>query len=132
MADDQAPTLGNTAQGLLTDIERLLGQRLGRLKDEVVGELGKATTAGASLGGGLGMAALGTILGGIGFVHMVHKVTSLPLWLCYAGSSAAACAAGAGMLAGGVKKVGEMNVIPEGAGRAVGAAAARAAEHVGA
>ena len=111
------PTLSNTAQGLLTDIEKLLGQRLGRLKDEVVGELGKATTAGASVGSGLGMTALGTVLGGLAFVHMVHKVTGLPLWLCYAGSSAAACSVGAGLLAEGVKKVSELDFVPEGTGR---------------
>ncbi|MBN9120749.1 MAG: phage holin family protein [Planctomycetes bacterium] len=120
MADAPAQSpLSNTTQGLITDIEKLLGQRLGRLKDEVVNELGKATTAGASFGGGLGMAALGTILGGIGFVHLAHKVTGLPLWLCYAGSSAAACAVGAGMLAEGAKKVGEMDVVPDGTGRAL-------------
>ena len=129
MTDTQTPALSNTAQGLLSDIERLLGQRLGRLKDEVVDELGKATAAGTSIGGGVGMAALGTILGGFAAVHLAHKVTGLPLWLCYAGGSALACAAGAGLLAEGVRKVGDLDLVPEGAGRVAGDVAARAAEH---
>jgi hypothetical protein len=130
VAADHSQTLSNTAQGLLTDMEKLLGQRLGRLKDEVVTELGKAATAGTSLGGGVGMAALGTILGGIGFAHVVQRVTGLPLWFCYTGSSALACAIGAGLFAEGVKKVGEMDTVPEGAGQAAGEVVSRAA-HAG-
>jgi hypothetical protein len=126
---DQTTPLSDTAQGLLSDIERLLGRRLGQLKEEVVDELGKATAAGASFGGGLGMAALGTMLGGIAFVHLVHKLTGLPLWLCYALSSGAACAAGAGLVAQGVRKVGDMDLVPAGAGRLAGDVAGRAAEH---
>jgi hypothetical protein len=114
-AGQSAP--GNNAAGLLSDIERVLGQRLSRLKDEVVSELDTATTAGASVGGGVGMAALGTILGGLAFVHLAHKATGLPLWLCYAGSSAAACALGAGLMTDGVRQAGEPDVVPAGTGR---------------
>jgi len=120
VADTQTQeTLSNTAQGLFKDMERLLSQRLDQLRDEVRDELGKATTAGASLGGGLGMAALGTILGGIGFVHLLQKVTGLPLWLCYAGSSATACVVAAGLVAEGVKKASELDILPEGTGQAM-------------
>jgi len=127
MAENNTGVLENTAQGLAADIERMLGRRLGRLRDEVVSELGKATAAGASFGGGLGMTALGTMLGGLAFVHLVHELTGLPLWLCYAGSSAAACAVGAGMFAEGVKKVGDMDLVPEGTGRVVREAVAAGA-----
>lgn len=127
MADTATQGLSNTAQGLMTDIERLLGQRLGQLKTDMVRELGKASTAGASFGGGLGMAALGTVLGGLAFVHFVHRVTGLPLWLCYAGSSAAACGVGAGLVAEGVRKAGDMDLVPEGAGRAARDVASEAA-----
>jgi hypothetical protein len=133
MAESQPQSaVGNAAEGMLKDIENLLGQRLGRLRNELVNELGKATAAGGSLGGGLGMAALGTILGGIGFVHLLHKATGLPLWLCYGASSAAACAVGAGMLTEGVKKVGEMDLLPAGTAEFAGDVARNAAEHVGA
>jgi hypothetical protein len=126
----QSQTLSGTAQGLMSDMERLLGQHLGRLKEQVVSELGKATAAGASVGGGLGMTALGTILGGLAFVHLVHRVTGLPLWLCYAGSSAAACAAGAGLVAEGARKVSQMDLIPDGTGQAARDVATSAARQV--
>jgi hypothetical protein len=131
VATEQSQSLGNVGQALVSDVERVLGQRLGRFREEIVDELGKMTAAGTSLGGGLGLAALGTVLGGIGFVHLVHKATGLPLWLCYAGASATACAVGSGMLTAGVKKVGELDVIPEGAQRLAGDVAQRAAEHAG-
>jgi hypothetical protein len=114
MADNVTTNLSTVAQGLLTDIEKVLGQRLGRLKEEVVAELGKATTAGGSVGGGLGMTALGTVLGGLAFAHLVRDVTGLPLWVCYAGSSAIACTTGAALIAQGVQKAGEMDLLPDG------------------
>lgn len=126
---DQGQSLSNTAEGLMRDIERALDQRLGRLKDQLADELGKAATAGAAFGGGLGMTALGTVLGGIGFVHLLHRATGLPLWFCYAASSATACAVGAGLVTQGVRKVGEMELIPEGADRAARQVAERTAEH---
>lgn len=117
MAETQTEMLSDTTRGLISDIERVLGQRLGRLQKELIQELSKASTAGASLGSGIGLAALGTILGGMGFVHLVNKATGLPLWLCYAGSSAIACSAAAGLLTKGAQQVGEMDIVPEGAGR---------------
>jgi hypothetical protein len=85
----------------------------------VVDELRKGATAGASLGGDLGMGALGTILGAQAFVHLLHHITGLPLWLCYATSSAIACGTAAGLLATGVRTVREMDIVPEGTGRVV-------------
>jgi hypothetical protein len=132
MADAQVNSaVGNTAQGMLKDIENLLGQRLGRLREELADELGKAAAAGGSLGGGLGLAALGTILGGIGFVHLLHRATGLPLWLCYAGSSAVACTLASGLVAEGVRKVGDLDVLPEGTADFAGDVAQHAAEHAG-
>jgi hypothetical protein len=77
------------------------------------------------------MAALGTILGGVGFVHLLHKSTGMPLWLCYAVSSAVACMVGAGLVSEGVKKVGELDLVTEGTKRVAGQVAERAAEHAG-
>jgi hypothetical protein len=119
MPDTQTQPFSNTTQGLLTDIENLLGKRLGQLQEEVLKELGKAATAGASVGSGLGMAALGTILGGLGFVHLLNKATGLPLWLCYGLGSAAACGTAAALVSEGVKKVGDMEMVPEGTGRRI-------------
>jgi hypothetical protein len=131
MAENATQPLSNTAQGLVSDMEAMLGRRLGQMKEEVVDELGKATAAGASLGGGLSMAALGTILGGLAFVHLMHKVTGWPLWFCYAASSAAACATSAGLVAEGVRQAGKLDFIPAETGRVARDVASRAAEHVG-
>jgi Putative Actinobacterial Holin-X, holin superfamily III len=128
MADQQTQSLSDVAQGIINDVERLVGQRLGRLGDQLKDELGKAATAGASFGGGAGMMALGTMLGGLAVVHILHKSTGLPLWLCYAACSATACATGAGLFAAGAKAASEMDVIPDGARRAVREAFAGARE----
>lgn len=114
-----ARSLGDTTSDLSSDLEKVIRQHVGELRDEVVDRLGKLTAAGAAFGGGAGMAVLGTVLGGLAFVHFVHKLTGLPLWLCYAGSSALACSAGAGLFAAGVRKASEVELLPEGAGRAV-------------
>jgi hypothetical protein len=129
MAENQTGTIGNDMQGLVSDIEQMLGRRLGRLREEVVDEFGKATAAGVSLGSGLGMTALGTILGGLGFVHLLHESTKLPLWLCYTISSAAACGVGAALIAQGARKAGDIEFLPEGSGRAARDVAKRAAQH---
>jgi hypothetical protein len=118
MAAKKTHSLADTAHDLSSDIEQVFRRHLSELRDDVLDELGKIGTAGAAFGGGLGMTTLGTILGGMAFVHLVHRVTGLPLWLCYAGSSAAACATGAGLFAAGVRKASEAEVLPDGAGRA--------------
>jgi len=100
-------------------VEGLVSQHLGRLAGQVKEELGKAATAGVSFGSGAGMFALGTMLGGVGVVHALHKATGLPLWLCYGLCSATACAAGAGLFAGGAKAASQIDLIPEGAKQTV-------------
>ncbi len=127
MADTQNQSLSDIAQGIYSDVEKLIGQHINRLASQAKDEIGKAATAGASFGGGAGMMALGTMLGGLAAVHMLHKATGLPLWLCYAGCSATACAAGAGLFAAGAKAVADMDVIPDGARRALQDALAGAA-----
>jgi len=116
----QASALPGVAQRVYSDVERLVGQHLGRLAGQVKEEFGKAATAGVSFGSGAGMMALGTVLGGIGVVHLMHKATGLPLWMCYGLCSATACAAGAGLFAAGAKAASELDLIPEGPGRRSG------------
>jgi hypothetical protein len=117
MADHVTRTLGDEAKMSSSDLEQVLQRHFGELRHQLLDELGKPTTMGAAFGGGAGMVALGTVLGGLAFVHLVHNVTRLPLWLCYAGSSAAACAVGASLVAAGVEKESELDIVPEGTGR---------------
>ena len=119
MAQAQTQSLSDSAQQVFSDVEKLIGQHLGRLAGQVKDEIGKAATAGASFGGAAGMFALGTMLGGLAAVHVLHKATGLPLWLCYAACSATACATGAGLLAAGAKTAADMDLVPDSARQAV-------------
>ena len=112
MAEQTHRTLADNSKTLSSDLEQVFQRHFGELREQVVDELGKLTTSGAAFGGGAGMAVLGTVLGGLAFVHLVHSVTRLPLWLCYAGSSAAACAVGASLVAAGVQKATELDMVP--------------------
>ena len=112
MAKAQDQSLSDVAQGIYSDVEKLIGQHLTRLAGQVREDLGKAATAGASFGGGAGMMAVGTVMGGMAAVHLLHKATGLPLWACYAACSATACAAGTGLFAAGAKAVSEIDLLP--------------------
>ena len=118
MAEERINSLAGSGQSVASDIEQVFREHFDELGTRLTNELGKLTAAGTAFGGGLGMAALGTVLGGIGFVHLVHRVTGLPLWLCYMGSSAVACSTGAGLFAAGSKKVSQMNLLPKHQGQA--------------
>jgi hypothetical protein len=127
MAQTQTPSVSDSAQQVFSDVEKLIGQHLGQLADQVKEQLGKAATAGLSFGGGAGMMALGTVLGGLAAVHMLHKATGLPLWVCYTLCSATACATGAGLFAAGAQRAADINLMPSGARQAVRDALARTA-----
>lgn len=103
----------NLAQGVYQDIEKLIGQHIQLLGRELKDELAKAAKAGASFGGGATFMALGTMLGGLATIHLIHKATGWPLWLCYAGCSATACAVGAGLVAAGAAQAADVRLIPE-------------------
>ena len=119
MAQTQTRSVSDSAQQVVSDVEKLVSQHLGQLADQVKEELGKAATAGLSFGGGAGMMALGTVLGGLAVVHMLHRATGLPLWLCYTLCSATACATGAGLFAAGAQKASDIDLVPTGARQAV-------------
>jgi hypothetical protein len=125
MAADTADNLTNLAQGILGDVEKLIGQQFNLVRQEMKGELEKAATAGVSLGTGAGAAAVGGLLGTLAVVHFVHEVTGLPLWLSYALTGGALAATGCGLLSAGVGQASQINLLPgltgdEGDGRSAG------------
>ncbi len=105
-------TLGDLAQGVVQDVERLLGQHLTLLRKEFAEKLDQVKPAVASLGGGTGAAALAGVLGSLAVVHLAHRVTGLPLWACYGGAAGLLGAASCGMLAEGVRRVSDLDPIP--------------------
>jgi hypothetical protein len=117
---ERTNTLTESAHSASSDIEQVFRRHMDELGDKVKDELGKLTSAGTAFGGGVGMAMLGTVLGGLAFVHLAHRVTGLPLWLCYAGSSALACTTGAGLFAVGTRKVSNVRLFRESNGHASG------------
>jgi hypothetical protein len=106
------PSLADVAQGIISDVEKLVSQKVDHLTDQLKTGASQAATAGASFGGGAGMMAVGTVMGGMAAVHLLHKATGLPLWACYAACSATACAAGTGLFAAGAKAVSEIDLLP--------------------
>ncbi len=119
MAQTQTQSLSDVAESVYSDVEKLIRQHLSQLAEQAKKELGKAAAAGASFGGGAGMIALGTVLGGIGFVHALHRLTGMPLWLCYTISSATACATGTGLFAAGAQTASDVELLPRGTRRSV-------------
>ena len=75
--------LGALLGGIVRDAEVLLGQQIELAKVEVGREVRKAAGAGVSLAAGGGLTAAGGLLTGLAAVHLVHKVTRLPLWTVY-------------------------------------------------
>ena len=114
MAQTQTQSLSDTAKDVYSDVEKQIGQHLSRLAEQAKKEFAKVSAAGASFGGGTGMIALGTVLGGIGFVHLLQKITGMPLWLCYAVCSATACATGAGLFAAEAQATSNVDMDPRG------------------
>src|SRR4051812_34973660 len=70
--------------GLIADdAERLLVQHVDLLRSEFPRGLREVPPAIASIGAGVGLVAVGGILGSLMLVHGLHKSTRIPLWGCY-------------------------------------------------
>jgi hypothetical protein len=116
MARDTQPSapseISHLAEGALRDVERLLGQHLDLLKSELKEELTRARDAALGISAGAGAAAAGAALGTLMAVHLLHRVSRLPLWACYGavgGSLGLLCA---GLLRGGVKRAADLSLVP--------------------
>lgn len=104
---------------ILQDLERLVGQQFDLLRAEVRQGLERAKSAAVSFGAGGGLLAAGGVLGVLALVHGLHKATRLPLWSCYGLVGSLLGAAGAGLLANGVRQAAGVNLIPEQTGAAL-------------
>ena len=116
MASDNTSSTGDSlsslAQGILNDVERLIGQQFGLIRRELLDELKKAAGAGLSIGTGAGATAVGSLFGALAAVHLLHKATGMPLWLSYAVTGTTLCAAGAGLMTSGVAQASEIDILP--------------------
>lgn len=102
---------------IVNQSERLIRQQYELFK----GELGQAArdAGGAALaaGAGAGLLAVSGVLTTAAAVHLLHRLTRLPLWACYGLLAAAAAGSGAGLLASARSKAAglERPVLPQSA-----------------
>ncbi|HEY1380674.1 MAG TPA: phage holin family protein [Gemmataceae bacterium] len=108
-ANDTLTALG---RGILADVEQLLGQHYDLLRQEIKDELAKAAGAGLAVTTGAGATAVGGLLGVLAAVHLLHKATGLPLWLCYALTGGVLAGAGGGLIAAGAKQAAGIDLVP--------------------
>ena len=105
--------LANLAQGAVQDIEQLLSQHLDLLRAEVKQELGNIREAALSLTAGAGATAAGGILGTLAAVHLLHRLSGMPLWLCYAITGGGMGLQGSGLICTGVKQASKVDLVPK-------------------
>ncbi len=104
--------LSGLVEGIVSDVERLLGRQFDLLRAELKREVTRAKDAALSIGAGAGLAAAGGILSTVMVVQMVHSLTRLPLWVCYGLVAAGLGAGGAALMATGVKKAADVQLFP--------------------
>ena len=90
-ASDVPSVLGAIAR----DGTRLVRQQVELFRAEARQELSKVVRSGGVVAGGAGLTAAAGLMGGLMAVHFLHRVTRLPLWVCY---GLAAAGAGTGGL----------------------------------
>src|SRR5205807_7770755 len=116
MAPDTQQTapseISHLAEGALRDAEKLIGQHFDLLKTELKQELAKARDAAVGISAGAGAVAAGGSLGTLMVVHLLHRVSRLPLWACYGAVGGALGLIGAGLLTVSVKRAAGMNLVP--------------------
>jgi len=77
------PSFLELVEGIVADVERLVGQQLELFRGEVNQQLREARSAAASGAVGAGLVAVGGVLSTQMVVHAVQRATRLPLWASY-------------------------------------------------
>jgi hypothetical protein len=106
------PSLTALIGSIINDAKDLLVHEFRMAKLEVRDELNKTKTAAISLGVGAGIAAVGSLLLILMFVHLLRAFTEIPLWGCYGIIGTLLLVLGVGLLMKGKKTAQEIDVIP--------------------
>ncbi len=106
-------SLSNLVQGALKEVEKVMGQRLERMRDEIMEELKHAGGAAGSVLAGSGAGVASGLVGTLAVVHLLHDLTGLPLSLCYGLVAGGLGLAAVGLLGKGVQEVAKLDLIPE-------------------
>jgi hypothetical protein len=107
------PTLAQLVSGLMSDATLLMQQELALAKYELYEEARKTKTAAASLGAGIGIAAIGGLLLIIMLVHLLRELTEWPLWTCYAIVGGICTIAGVTLLYRGKQQISQIDIVPQ-------------------
>ena len=107
------PTLAQLVNGLVSDATLLLRQELALAKYEIYEEAGKTKAAVASLGVGIGIAAVGGLLLIIMLVHLLRALTDWPLWMCYGVVGGVCAIVGVVLLYKGKQQLSQIEMAPQ-------------------
>jgi hypothetical protein len=91
-------SVGPLLEGIVADLEKLVGQQLDLLRQEVRQEIGRAKTAAEEGAAGVGLLALGGIFTGHTLALLLHRTTGIPLWACYGVVALVTASTGAALL----------------------------------
>jgi hypothetical protein len=104
------PTLLGT---IAHDAKTLLKQQVELFRAEVGQELRQAGGAAASVAAGGGLAVAGGLMAGFTAVHLLNRVTGLPLWACYGLATAGIGATAAKLLLDGRDGFARLQPLPQ-------------------
>ena len=107
------PTLAQLVSGLMSDATLLIQQELALAKYELYEEARKTKTAVASLGAGIGIAAIGGLLLIIMLVHLLRELTEWPLWTCYGIVGGICAIGGVALLYRGKQQISQIDIVPQ-------------------
>jgi hypothetical protein len=106
------PSFAALLDSLWQDLKTLAAQEVRLATHEVRQELGKAKSAAVSLAIGIGLVAVGGLLLILMLVHLLHALTDLPLWACYAIVGGAIAGTGAWLVIKAKTAVEGIHVVP--------------------
>jgi hypothetical protein len=97
----------------MSDATLLMQQELALAKYELYEEARKTKTALASLGAGIGIAAIGGLLLIIMLVHLLRDLTEWPLWTCYGIVGGICTLVGVALLYRGKLQISQIDIVPQ-------------------
>src|ERR1700730_16093375 len=108
------PSMASLVGGIAHDAQTLIKQEMALAKREVTDELHKARDAAISLGIGIGLTAVGSLLLSLMLVYLLQWASSerLTLWACYGIVGAALMVVGGGLLFFGKRRAGAVHLMP--------------------
>src|SRR4051794_16291629 len=94
------------------DTGELVTEQMSLLRAEVEAEVKKAGIGLAEIAAGGGLAAAGGLLSGHMLAHLLHRLTRLPLWVCYGLVGGGLSAASFALLKQGQAKLTSVQLLP--------------------